>query len=90
MSITFIANTNPLNMKILNLSVGSMIWRLHIMSALVVVLGFLGYMYVGIVLGVILFLVTLMGVPLRKLNPFTHLPKGKDYDWHHRHHPVHH
>ena len=49
-------------MKILNLSIGTMIMRLHAMSALVVTMGFLGYLYVGIVLGMLLFLATLMGV----------------------------
>lgn len=80
-------------MKILNLSVGAMIWRLHIMSAIVVTLGFLGYMYAGIVIGVALFLLTLMGVQfkdLKYLNPFRHTTKSHDYQWHHRHTTIHH
>ena len=88
-------------MKILNLSVGSMIMRLHLMSALVVTMGFIGYywlgmgvLYVAIVLGMLLFLATLMGVKFRYLNPFHHVPKHK-YEFrhqrrHHHHHPVHH
>lgn len=79
-------------MKILNLSIGAMIWRLHIMSAIVVTLGFLGYMYVGIVIGVALFLATLMGIQLKHLNPFRHV-EHKRYDWEqqhrHLHKPVH-
>ena len=77
-------------MKILNLSVGAMIWRLHIMSALVVTLGFLGFLYVGIVLGMLLFLATLMGVQWKHIKSFLHLDRSHKYDWQHRHHPVHH
>lgn len=75
-------------MKILNLSVGAMIWRLHIMSALVVVLGFLGQIYLGIILGMVLFLLTLMGVKFKYLNPFHN--RHHQHGWQHRHHPVHH
>ena len=76
-------------MKILNLSVGSMIMRLHIMCAIMVTLGFLGQLYLGIILGMALFLVTLMGVQFKYLNPFRHVTR-KDFEWQHRHHPVHH
>jgi hypothetical protein len=77
-------------MKILNLSVGTMIMRLHLMCAIMVTLGFFGLMYVGIVVGMVLFLATLMGIKFSHLNIFRHLPKHGDYDWQHRHHPVHH
>ena len=76
-------------MKILNISVGAMIWRLHIMSAIVVTLGFLGFLYAGIIIGVIMFLLTLMGVQFKDINPFRHA-KPTDYEWRHRHTPVHH
>jgi hypothetical protein len=78
-------------MKILNLSIGTMIFRLHAMSALVVTLGFLGLMYVGIVLGVILFLATLMGIQWKQINPFRHVPHPNDLEWqkrHQHHHPT--
>ena len=77
-------------MKILNLSVGAMILRLHIMSAVVVTLGFLGLMYVGIVIGMLIFLATLMGVQWKHINPFRPIAKSAEYDWRHRHHPIHH
>lgn len=77
-------------MKILNLSVGAMIWRLHIMSAIVVVMGFLGMIYVGIIIGMVLFLLTLMGVKFKYLNPFQHTHHPSDYEWQRKHHPVHH
>lgn len=76
-------------MKILNIGVGAMIWRLHIMAAIVVILGFLGFLYVGIVIGVALFLLTLMGVPMKNLNPFRYLPQRHEHRWEHGH-PVHH
>ena len=77
-------------MKILNLSIGTMIMRLHLMCAIMVTLGFFGLMYVGIVLGMVLFLATLMGIRFRDINIFRHLPKHGDYEWRHRHHHVHH
>lgn len=49
-------------MKILNLSVSTMIIRLHVMCAVMVTLGFLGYLYQGIIIGMVLFLTTLMGI----------------------------
>lgn len=76
-------------MKILNIGVGAMIWRLHIMAAIVVTLGFLGFLYAGIIIGVALFLLTLMGVQFKDINPFRHT-KPTDYEWRHRHAPVHH
>lgn len=85
-------------MKIFNLSVGTMIMRLHFMSALIVTLGFVGYfwlgmgvLYVAIVMGMLLFLATLMGVKFKHINPFHHGPNDK-YELRHRtrHHTVHH
>jgi len=74
--------------------------RLHIMCAIMVTLGFIGYfwlgmgmLYVGIVLGMLLFLATLMGVKFRHLNPFRHFPKAGEKHYHllhHIHHPAHH
>lgn len=66
-----------------------MIMRLHIMCAIMVTLGFLGQLYLGIILGMVLFLVTLMGVQFKHLNPFRHVTK-RDFEWQQRHHPVHH
>ena len=86
-------------MNILNLKVSTMIFRLHLMSALVVGLGFIGYwigamflMYVGIILGVALFLATLMGVKWSQIDPFHHVAKDHrhTYDWHKHHRTVHH
>jgi hypothetical protein len=78
-------------MKILNLSVGAMIWRLHIMAAMVVTLGFLGLLYVGIVLGMLLFLATLMGIQWKHVKTFLHLDRAHSYEWQQKHHhPVHH
>ena len=76
-------------MKILNLSVGTMIVRLHLMSAIMVTLGFLGFMYVGIIIGMLLFLATLMGVKFSDINPFKRR-KDRDAEWNEQHHPVHH
>jgi hypothetical protein len=75
-------------MKILNLSVGTMIMRLHIMCAIMVTLGFLGFLYAGIIIGMLLFLATLMGVKFSDINPFKN--KDKDAAWNEQHHPVHH
>lgn len=72
-------------MKILNIGVGAMIWRLHLMAAIVVVLGFLGFLYAGIIIGIAFFLLTLMGVPLKRLNPFKHLPQRHEPGWQHGH-----
>lgn len=79
-------------MKILNLSIGTMIMRMHLITALIVTLGFLGFLYVGIVLGVIIFLATLMGVQWKHLNPFRHVPRPETLLPDQRrphHHPVH-
>ena len=76
-------------MKILNLSVGTMIMRLHLMSALMVTLGFLGFLYAGIIIGMLLFLATLMGVKFSDINPFKN-KKDKDEEWKKTHQPVHH
>ncbi len=73
-------------MKILNLSVGTMIMRLHLMCAIMVTLGFFGFMYLGIIVGMVLFLVTLMGIKFRYLNPFRHTHHTKGLDWDHSQH----
>ena len=76
-------------MKILNLGVGTMIMRLHIMCAIMVTLGFLGFLYAGIIIGMLLFLATLMGVKFSDINPFKNR-KDKDVQWKEQHHPIHH
>lgn len=76
-------------MKILNLSVGTMIMRLHLMTALMVTLGFLGFMYAGIIMGMVLFLATFLGVKFSDINPFKH-KKITTFEWDEKHHPVHH
>lgn len=76
-------------MKILNLSVGTMIMRLHLMCAIMVTLGFLGYMNLGIIVGMVLFLATLMGIKFKYLNPFGHTTHAKQYDWHQQSHHRH-
>ena len=86
-------------MSILNLKVSTMIFRLHLMSALVVTMGFIGHwigamflLYAGIVLGIVIFLATLMGIKWSQIDPFHHLPKETrhTYDWHRHHHTAHH
>jgi len=86
-------------MKLYNVSVGSLILRFHIFTALIVTLGFLGYLYVGIVIGMTLFLATIMGMQFGKDSkekksiaslPFSlkevHLPAHRYNLWHQRHH----
>ena len=83
-------------MKILNLSVGTMVMRLHAMCAIMVTLGFLGYLYQGIIIGMVLFLTTLMGIKWSQfINIFKPHVKQFDLDLKHRHqqhqhHHVHH
>ena len=77
-------------MKILNLKISTMIMRLHLMSAIMVTLGFLGFLYAGIIIGMLIFLATLMGIRFNQLNPFRHETRVNEYDWHERHHPIHH
>ena len=72
-------------MKIFNLSVGTMIMRLHMMCAVMVTMGFFGMMYAGIIVGMVIFLATLMGVKGKYLNPFRHV-HAKPLDWHGHHH----
>ena len=81
-------------MKLLDLSVGTMVMRLHAMCAIMVTLGFFGLMYVGIVIGMVLFLTTLMGIKwshIKQLLPVHHVHHAGDMKWHdtHRHHPAH-
>ena len=86
-------------MKLYNVSVGSLILRFHIFTALIVTLGFLGYLYVGIVIGMILFLASIMGMQFGKdakekkstsSLPLSlkeiHLPAHRYNLWHQRHH----
>ena len=83
-------------MKILNLSVSTMIMRLHAMCALMVTLGFLGYLYQGIIIGMVLFLTTLMGIKWSHIvNVFKPHVKQFDLDLRnqhrqHQHRHVHH
>lgn len=73
-------------MRVFNLSIGTMIFRLHAMSALMVTLGFLGLMYVGIFVSMLLFLATLMGVQWKHINPFRHIPQPDERELQKRHH----
>ena len=86
-------------MKLYNVGIGSLILRFHIFTALIVTLGFLGYLYVGIVIGMVLFLASIMGLQLRKDSterksissiPVSlkdiHLPAHRYNLWHQRHH----
>jgi hypothetical protein len=77
-------------MKILNLKISTMIMRLHLMSAIMVTLGFLGFLYAGIIIGMLIFLATLMGIRFNQLNPFRHVSRSDEYEWQKHHHPVHH
>ena len=72
-------------MKMFDLSVGTMVLRLHLMCAVMVTLGFFGFLYLGIVIGMVLFLVTLLGIKWSNINPFRNLHHHRTYDWQHRH-----
>jgi hypothetical protein len=71
-------------MKMLDLSVGTMVMRLHLMSAVMVTLGFFGFLYLGIVIGMVIFLFTLLGIKWKNINPFRKAHHNH-YDWHHKH-----
>lgn len=78
-------------MKIFNLGTGTMVMRLHLMSAVVVTFGFLGMMYIGIIVGMIIFLTTLMGIKWRYIAQiFQPKHKNPQYDWQQHHKPIHH
>ncbi len=82
-------------MKILKLSIGTMIMRLHAMCAIMVTLGFLGYLYQGVIIGMVLFLTTLMGIKWSHIiNIFKPHVKQFDMDLRkqrqHQQRPVHH
>ena len=76
-------------MKMLDISVGTMVMRLHLMCAVMVTLGFAGFLYLGIILGMVIFLSTLMGIQFKHLNPFKHLPTVRHYDWERQHRHAH-
>jgi hypothetical protein len=88
-------------MQLYNKDVGKLIIRFHIFTALIVILGFLGYLYVGIVIGMILFLTSIIGLqlkmPARRKVPahfpvsfkHVHLPYNRYHRWHEQHHYHH-
>ena len=69
----------------LDLSVGTMVMRLHLMCAVMVTLGFFGFLYLGIMLGMVIFLYTLLGIKWKNINPFKKSHHHRHYDWHHKH-----
>ncbi|HZV70451.1 MAG TPA: hypothetical protein VFG10_12935 [Saprospiraceae bacterium] len=88
-------------MKLYNLSVAGMIIRFHLLTAFIVTMGFLGYLYVGIVLGMVVFLSTIVGLQIKR-EPVVeriaetkeyfpsvramHMPKHRYNLWHQKHH----
>ena len=82
-------------MKLYNVAVDSFFVRFHIFAALIVALGFAGYLYVGIVVGMILFLTTIMGLQFKKKAQedrshisirHVHIPAHRYATWHKQHH----
>lgn len=82
-------------MKLYNVSVGSLILRFHIFTALIVALGFAGYLYLGIIIGMVLFLTSIVGLQFRgdsektpSMFPFKHghIPAHRHKLWRQQHH----
>ncbi len=88
-------------MKMYNIGIGGFFIRFHLLVAFIVVMGFAGYLYVGIVLGMILFLTTIIGLQFKKAPDIEavsdevdhqvwfenmHIPQRRYNIWHKRHH----
>ena len=89
-------------MKLYNVSISDLIIRFHLFTALIVILGFAGYLYFGIVIGMVLFLSSIMGLQFNKKIPEAktvrahyeipvsfknvHIPAHRYNIWHQRHH----
>ncbi len=88
-------------MKMYNIGIGGFFIRFHLLVALIVVMGFAGYMYLGIILGMILFLITITGFEFKKAPDIAaasdetyhpewfknmHIPLRRYNIWHKRHH----
>ena len=82
-------------MKFYNVGIGSLILRFEIFAALIVIAGFAGFLYLGIIVGMILFISSIVGIQFDKISrdksapvPFNHehVPAWRYNLWHQRHH----
>jgi hypothetical protein len=87
-----------MKLKLYNVNIGTLILRFHLFTALIVTVGFLGYLYIGIVVGMILFFLSIVGLEFRpqRTEPVyyrfpeaykhVHIPIHRYNIWHQRHH----
>jgi hypothetical protein len=86
-------------MKMYGDNVGMFFLRFHAFAALIVLAGFLGYLYLGLIVGMVLFLTSLFGLQWKNRLPekqhqtmipqilhHAHLPMHRYNLWHTRHH----
>ncbi len=82
-------------MKLYNVGIGSLILRFEIFAAFIVIAGFAGFLYVGLVVGMILFICSIVGLQFKLVSkdktapvPFKHehIPLFRYNLWHQRHH----